>query len=74
LQEEKLIRIRQLKAGYVISIVQSTTAIPNKLHETLKLPNIHLALYILMEKAAMLKTCCIVRKFWQNSEEEVLGQ
>jgi hypothetical protein len=36
---------------------------PTKLHNSLKLLNFHLGLYILMPKAVILKTCHMVRKF-----------
>jgi len=37
--------------------------IANKLHESLKLLNLHPASYVLLQKAEVLKTCCIVRMF-----------
>jgi hypothetical protein len=62
--KEELIRIWQLKTACVITLVLSTTGIiPNKLHESLKLLNLHPALYIHIQKAVILNTCCIVRKF-----------
>jgi hypothetical protein len=64
----------QLKAAYIIPIVEFTTAIPNILHEILKLPNFRRALYILMQKTVVLNACCTVSKFWQNSEQEVLRE
>jgi hypothetical protein len=50
--------------AYIIPPVLSTTGIiPNKLHESLKLLNLFPALYIQMQKAVILNTCDIVRKF-----------
>ena len=37
--------------------------VPNKLHEISKLFYLHPGVYILMQKTAMLTTCCVVRKF-----------
>ena len=34
-----------------------------RLHKSLKLLNLHSALYILKQKAVILNICCIVRKF-----------
>lgn len=34
-----------------------------RLHKSLKLLNLHPALYILTQKAVIINTCCIVRKF-----------
>jgi len=46
----ELIRIWQLRMTYKIPLVLSTTGtIPNKLHKRLKLLNLYLALYILMQ-------------------------
>jgi len=46
----ELIRIWQLRMAYKIPLVLSTVGIiPNKLHKKLKLLNLHLALYILMQ-------------------------
>jgi hypothetical protein len=54
-----LIRIWQLKTAYIIPLILSTMAIiPNKLHKSLKLFNLCPALYILMQKAVLLNTCC----------------
>jgi hypothetical protein len=61
---EALIRIWQLKMAYIIPLAQFTTGIiPNKLHESLKLLNLHPTLYILMQEAVISNTHCIVRKF-----------
>jgi hypothetical protein len=62
--KERLIRIWQLKAVYVIPLVLSTTGISqNKLHGSLKLPDLRSALYVLMQKTRVLHMCRIVRKF-----------
>ena len=56
----------QLKTVYVIRLVRCTAAtIPNKLYESLKLLNLRRALYILMQKTAILntRTYRIIRKF-----------
>jgi hypothetical protein len=54
----------QLKTACLIPLLLSTAdVIPDKLHERLKLLNLHPALYILMQKAVTLNTCRTVRKF-----------
>jgi len=46
----ELIRIWQLRMAYKIPLVLSTTGIiPNKLHKRLKLLNLYLSVYILMQ-------------------------
>jgi hypothetical protein len=37
--------------------------VPNKLHEISKLLYLHPGLYIPIQKAAVLNTCCVVRMF-----------
>jgi hypothetical protein len=62
--KEEVIRIWQLKIAYIIPLVLSTTGIiPYKLHESLKLLNLRPGLHILMQKAVIVNTCRIVRKF-----------
>jgi hypothetical protein len=62
--KDELIRIWQLKTAYIIPLVLSTMGvIPNKLHESLKLLNLHPDLYILIQKAVILNTCSTLRKF-----------
>jgi hypothetical protein len=62
--KEELIRICPLITVYIIPLVlPTTTIIPNKSHERLKLLNFALALYVIMQKAVILSTCFIVRKF-----------
>ena len=62
--EEQLTRMRYLKTAHVIPPVLSTAGtIRNKLHDILKLRDIRPALCIRMQKAVVLDTCRIVRKF-----------
>jgi hypothetical protein len=62
--KEGHIRIRQPQTAYIIPPVLSTMGIiPNKLHRSLKLINLHHALYIPKQKAVILNTCHTVRKF-----------
>jgi hypothetical protein len=62
--KEEFVRIWKLKMVYTIPLVLSTTGtITNKLHEILELNNLHPALFILMQKAVILNTCRIIRKF-----------
>jgi len=50
--------------AYVIPLALSTMSIiPNKLHKSLKLLNLHTALYILVPTADILDTRHIIRKF-----------
>jgi len=57
-------KIWQLPAAYIIPLVLSTVGIfPNTLHRILELFNPRPVLYSLTQKAAMLNTCRIVRKF-----------
>jgi hypothetical protein len=58
-----LLKTWYLKTVYIIPLVLSTMGIiPNKLHESLKLLNLHPGLYILMPEAVILNPCHIVRK------------
>jgi hypothetical protein len=53
--KEAVIRIWQLKMAYKIPLTLLTTSIvPNKLHDILKLLNHHPDLYILMQKAVII--------------------
>jgi hypothetical protein len=62
--KEELIRICPLITVYIIPLVLSTTIIiPRKSHESLKLLNLAPAVYVIMQKAVILSTCSIVRKF-----------
>ena len=61
---EELIRTWQLQMVYIVSVVLCTVSIiPNNLHRTSSLLPFHPALYSLTQKAVILNTCCIVRKF-----------
>jgi hypothetical protein len=61
--KEELIRIRQLTAFYIVpSVLSITGTIPNRLHESLKLPNLRPSLYFLMQKVQTFNTCSIVRR------------
>jgi len=53
--------------GLYDTISTIITIITNKLHESLKLLNLHLALYILMQKIIVLHTI-ESEWFWQKSE------
>jgi hypothetical protein len=70
--QEDFIGIWQMKTAHIITLVLSTTGvIPNKSHEVLKLFNLRLALYILVQKSEILNICSRVRMFlaeqWINS-------
>jgi hypothetical protein len=57
-----------VKTACIISLVLSTTGvIPNKLHKSLKMLSLRPAPYILMQKAAILNTCRMVRKLLAES-------
>jgi hypothetical protein len=63
--KEELIRIWQLKMvlyNITSAVLPTTGIIPNKLHESLKLLNLHPAVYILLLEAVILNTDHIVRK------------
>ena len=60
---EELIRTWQLKTMYTVTFVLCTSIMPNNLHVRSKLVNFHTVLYSLTQKAEILNTCCIVRKF-----------
>jgi hypothetical protein len=47
----------------LVGLLSTVCIITNKLHESLRLFNLRPSLYILKQKAAILITCCIVRKF-----------
>ena len=55
----------QLNAVYAVLLVLPTTGIvpQNKIHENFKLPSLHPAVYILMQKAVTLRACPGLRKF-----------
>jgi hypothetical protein len=62
--KQELISIWQLKMAYIMPLVLSTTGIiPNKLYQSLELLNLNPSLHIPMQKAVILNTHHIVRKF-----------
>ncbi|CAG4948141.1 unnamed protein product [Colias eurytheme] len=70
--KEEILRIWNLRTVYIIPIVLSCTGvIPTNLHHSLKLLDLPKNTYITMQKAAILNTCRIVRKFLSDSETTV---
>ncbi|XP_063891152.1 uncharacterized protein LOC110374959 [Helicoverpa armigera] len=70
--KDEVTRIWRQDKVYVIPIVLSTTGvIPNHLHHSLKLIDLKDSTYILLQKAAILNTCRIVRKFMQLDEHGI---
>jgi hypothetical protein len=62
--KEELTGICQLNVVYIVLTVLSRTDMsPKKPHDSLKLPNLRPALYILMQKAVMFNTCHVVGNF-----------
>jgi hypothetical protein len=62
--KKRLVRIWQLKTASVVKLILTTMGfVPKKSHESLKLLNLHPALYILMQKAAIINACSIATKF-----------
>ena len=55
----------------LVGLLSTVFIITYKLHESLRLFNLRLSLYIIKQKAAILNTCCIDRKFsveeWKGS-------
>ncbi|XP_063891684.1 uncharacterized protein LOC135117143 [Helicoverpa armigera] len=73
--KEEVTRIWRQDKVYVVPIVVSTTGvIPNHLHHSLKLIELKDSTYILLQKAAILNTCRIVRKFMQLDEHGITPQ
>ena len=61
---DEIEKMWQLRKVYIVPIVLSTTGvIPKALHEGLKILGIRREVYILLQKAAILNTTRIVRKF-----------
>lgn len=54
-------RVQNVKT--VPIVISSTGVIPHTLHTSLRILNIHNLLYILLQKAVIINTCRIVRKF-----------
>ncbi|CAH2107788.1 unnamed protein product [Euphydryas editha] len=70
--KDEVARIWNQNKVYIIPIVLSTTGvIPNHLLHGLKLLQLNETLYIALQKAAILNTCRIVRKFLQIDEHEI---
>lgn len=67
--KDEVTRIWKQDKVYVVPIVLSTTGIiPNHLHHSIKLIDLPQSTYIMLQKAAILNTCRIVRKFMQIDE------
>lgn len=67
--KDEVTRIWRQNKVYIIPIVLSTTGvIPNNLLHSLKILNLEESVYISLQKAAILNTCRIVRKFMQVEE------
>ena len=62
--KEELTRLCQLKTAYILPLVLSTMGIiPNKFNKRLGLFNPHPSVYTQIQKAVILNSCCISRKF-----------
>lgn len=62
--KDEVMRLWQAERAHIVPIVLSTTGIiPVSLHHSLRVLNIKPNLYIEMQKAVILNTCRIVRKF-----------
>ncbi|KAL0838863.1 hypothetical protein ABMA28_016889 [Loxostege sticticalis] len=65
--KEEIIRIWNLDKVYIVPLVLSSTGvIPKHLHHSIKLLDLPQNAYITMQKAAILNTCRIVRRFLQE--------
>ncbi|XP_064074799.1 uncharacterized protein LOC135194103 [Vanessa tameamea] len=65
--KEEILRIWNLDKVYIVPLVLSSTGvIPNHLHHSIKLLQLPENAYITMQKAAILNTCRIVRRFLQD--------
>lgn len=70
--KEEVLRIWKQTKVFIIPIVLSTTGvIPRHLHKSLKQIDLNPNIHITLQKAAILNTCRIVRKFLQVSENEI---
>ncbi|XP_039759615.1 uncharacterized protein LOC120633471 [Pararge aegeria] len=68
--KDEIKRMWRLNEVSIVPIVLSTTGvIPKQLHQSLSLLNLPEFTYISLQKAVILNTCRIVRKFLQGSEE-----
>ncbi|KAG7301002.1 hypothetical protein JYU34_015366 [Plutella xylostella] len=64
---DEVTRMWRLESASIIPIVLSTTGvIPKQLHQSLRSLQLPAYTYITLQKAAILNTCRIVRKFLQN--------
>ncbi|XP_052748596.1 uncharacterized protein LOC128200170 [Galleria mellonella] len=70
--KDEITRIWKQEKVYIVPIVLSSTGvIPNHLHHSLKQIGLRKNLYISLQKAVILNTCRIVRKFLDIDEDEV---
>lgn len=68
--KEEIARLWHLQKVTIVPIVLSTTGIiPKQLHQSLKTLNLPPTIYYLLQKAAILNTCRIVRKFLQTDTQ-----
>ncbi|XP_064292512.1 uncharacterized protein LOC135310067 [Plodia interpunctella] len=69
--KDEIYRIWNQDKVFIVPIVLSTTGvIPKHLHNSLKLLNLKPLTYINMQKAAILNTCRIVRKFMDSTDTD----
>lgn len=72
--QEEIRRVWKMDKVMIVPIVISNTGvIPMALHNSLKLLNLPRYTYITLQKAAILNTCRIVRKFLQLSTDNEIG-
>ncbi|CAH2106131.1 unnamed protein product [Euphydryas editha] len=65
--KDEITRLWKLQKVTIVPIVLSTTGvIPKQLHQSIKTLNLPPNIYILIQKAVILNTCRIVRKFLHN--------
>lgn len=68
--KEEVLRIWKLEKVFIVPLVLSTTGvIPKSLHTSLKILSLPTTTYFTMQKAAILNTCRIVRKFLSTNSE-----
>lgn len=68
--KQEIIRIWNLHKAYIVPLVLSTTGvIPIHLHHSLKILELPPLTYVTMQKAAILNTCRIVRKFLETDPD-----
>jgi hypothetical protein len=67
--------IRQPQMAYLTRLVLPTVGtVPNKLHESLKLIDLHPTLYILVQKAECIIRAVELECFWHHSKYGVNGK